>query len=217
MVVPQVARRRRSAEQDYLPGFSSKDLALNHIIDDWIDIDDIENEQILQTQYENLTIRMNIYPRPPNDDSYEYMYRYTANCAPIVKVNQVAENGIVHMIDRVLSPVTKNLMDLVRDRSDMAVLRTVLEKTNLAELLEKETKHFTLFAPNDKAFSKLTEQLRKTMKNGNECAMSKFLVNGYNIEFQTSKTFHIFRHHQKPHSRNEFLFRGCCGRCSYGG
>lgn len=173
MVVPQDARRRRSAEEDLVSGFTSKDLTLNHIVDDWIDIQDIENEQILQTQYENLTIRMNIYPRPPNDDSYQYKYRYTANCAPIVKVNQFAENGMVHVVDRVLAPVTKNLMELVRGRSDMAVLRTVLEKTNLAELLEKETKHFTLFAPNDKAFDKLTEHLRKTMKNGNECALSK--------------------------------------------
>ncbi|KAJ6635572.1 Transforming growth factor-beta-induced protein ig-h3, partial [Pseudolycoriella hygida] len=172
VVLPQVARRRRSTEGDYLSGFTSKDLALNHIVDDWIDIHDIENEQILQTQYENLTIRMNIYPRPPNDNSYEYMYRYTANCAPLVKVNEMAENGIVHMIDRVLTPVTKNLMELVRSRSDMAVLRTVLEKTNLADLLEKETKHFTLFAPNDKAFGKLNEHLRKTIKNGNECAMN---------------------------------------------
>lgn len=179
VVIPQVARRRRSAEEisterDYLSGFTSKDLALNHIVDDWLDIHDIENEQILQTQYENLTIRMNIYPRPPNDDSYEYMYRYTANCAPLVKVNQMAENGIVHMVDRVMTPVTKNLMELVRSRSDMAVLRTVLEKTNLAELLEKDTKHFTLFAPNDKAFGKLNEHLRRTMKSGNECAISKF-------------------------------------------
>ncbi len=173
MVIPQVARRRRNAERDYLSGFTAKDLALNHIVDDWIDIQDIENEQILQTQYENLTIRMNIYPRPPNDDSYPYMYRYTANCAPITKVNQMAENGVVHMVDRVLGPVTKNLMELVRSRSDMAVLRTVLEKTDLAELLEKDTKHFTLFAPNDKAFGKLSEHLRKTMKSGNECAMSK--------------------------------------------
>lgn len=174
--MPQVTRRRRSAEQDYLSGYTSKDLALNHIVEDWIDIEDIENEQILQTQYENLTIRMNIYPRPPNDQSYEYMYRYTANCAPLIKVNQMADNGIVHMTDRVLTPVTKNLMELVRGRSDMAVLRTVLEKTNLAEMLEKETKHFTLFAPNDKAFGKLNEHLRKTIKSGNECAMSKFFL-----------------------------------------
>lgn len=172
VVIPQVTRRRRDAEHDYLSSFTSKDLALNHIVDDWIDIQDIENEQILQTQYENLTIRMNIYPRPPNDDSYAYAYRYTANCAPIIKVNQIAENGIVHMVDRVLSPVTKNLMELVRSRSDMAVMRTVLEKTNLAEMLEKDTKHFTLFAPNDKAFGKLDEHLRKTMKSGNECAMN---------------------------------------------
>lgn len=166
-----ILRRRRRSNN--LSDLTNKDLILNHIIDDWINIEDIENEQILVSEYDNRTIRMNIFPAPPNDLNYEYAYRYTANCAPLIKVNQMATNGIVHIVDGVLTPVTQNLMDIIRERSDMAVLKTVLEKTDLAKLLESDAKHFTLFAPTDMAFNKLDPQLRRTIKDANGCALSK--------------------------------------------
>lgn len=150
---------------------------MNHIVPEIIDIEDVENEQLLVTSYENATIRMNIFPRPMtllgrNDDS---PYLYTANCAPILKANQEAENGIVHVIDRVLLPVTGTLMDMIRARSDMAVLQTVLEKTDLAKQLANSEKQFTLFAPTDKAFEKLDPHLRRAIKDGKGCALSRFL------------------------------------------
>lgn len=144
-----------------------------------IDIEDVENEQLLVTDYENATIRMNIFPRPmtfnsmSSDDS---PYMYTANCAPITKPNQEAENGIVHVIDRVLLPVTSTLMQLIRDRSDMAVLQTVLDKTDLAKQLANGEKQFTLFAPTDKAFEKLDPHLRRAIKDGKGCALSEFIT-----------------------------------------
>lgn len=167
-------QRRKRSPTDDLSSITNKDLVLNHIVSDWINIEDIENEQILVSEFDNRTIRMNIFPAPPNDKTYEYAYRYTANCAPLIKVNQMATNGIVHLVDGVLTPVTKSLMDVIRDRSDMAVLRTVLEKTDLSKMLESDAKHFTLFAPTDMAFNKLAPQLRRTIKDANGCALSEY-------------------------------------------
>lgn len=168
------ARNRRAVD---IAGITTKDLILNHIVPEVINIEDIENEQLLVTEYKNYTIRMNIFPRPPgksrDDDDNDYSYRYTANCAPLTKVNQEAENGIVHVIDRVLTPVTKTIMELLRERNDMAVMQTVLEKTDLAKELANADKQFTLFAPNDKAFEKLNPHLRRTIKEGKGCALSK--------------------------------------------
>ena len=163
-------RIRRSVEGDENDSFSTKDLILNQMIDDWINIRDLENEQILQTKYDNRTIRINIFPSPRNEAP-----RYTANCAPITKTNQVAENGIVHVVERVLMPVTKSLWQIIVDRSDMAVFRTVLEKTNLYEMLNKNDKHFTVFAPTDNAFGKLDTQTMRAIKDGNGCALSKYI------------------------------------------
>lgn len=171
--------RIRRAHKD-ISGINTKDIILSHIVPEWINIEDIENEQMLVTEYENSTIRLNIFPRPPfkrgntDDDDDEYAFRYTANCAPIVKPNQISENGVVHVLDRVLTPVTKSLWELVRSRSDMAVLQTVLEKTNLTKMLDNSEKTFTLFAPTDNAFEKLDPHFRRAIKDGKGCALSKY-------------------------------------------
>lgn len=172
LVVLPGSRARRQAEAS---GITTKSIIMAHIVPDLISIQDIENEQLLVTAYENTTIRMNIFPRPPGSrKSEDSPYRYTANCAPLSKVDQEAENGIVHVVDRVLMPVTKSLMELVRERSDMAVLQTVLDKTDLAKQLENTDKQFTLFAPNDKAFEKLDPNVRRTIKEGKGCALSEY-------------------------------------------
>lgn len=190
---------------------------MSHVVPEVVSIEDIENEQLLVSAYENTTIRMNIFPRPPgsrqkDDDS---PYRYTANCAPLSKVDQEAENGIVHVIDRVLMPVTKSLMELVRDRSDMAVLQTVLDKTDLAKQLENADKHFTLFAPTDKAFEKLDPHVRRTIKEGKGCALSELLkllnfqakdVNVLMLDFDEF----FCRYFEEPHFGNDILFSCCC-------
>lgn len=205
MVVLPGSRARRSSSGS---GLTSKDIVLSHIVPQIIDIEDIENEQILTTQYENSTIRMNIFPRPPlhsrNDDADDendhYNYRYTANCAPIVKVNQEAENGVVHVIERVLTPVTKNIMDLLRERSDMAVLQTVLEKTDLAKQLANVDKTYTLFAPTDSAFEKLDPPLRRSVKDGKGCALSKFKFTK-TLNCKKTNFFVLnFRYFKKSHS-----------------
>ncbi|XP_055294837.1 transforming growth factor-beta-induced protein ig-h3 [Sitodiplosis mosellana] len=170
LVVLPGSRARRQAEAS---GITTKSIIMGHIVPELIAIEDIENEQLLVTAYDNTTIRMNIFPRPPgsrkSDDS---PYRYTANCAPLSKVDQEAENGIIHVVDRVLIPVTKSLMELVRERNDMAVLQTVLDKTDLAKQLENKEKQFTLFAPTDKAFEKLDPNVRRTIKEGKGCALN---------------------------------------------
>ena len=195
---------------------------MSHIVPELISIEDIENEQLLVTAYDNTTIRMNIFPRPPgsrksDDDS---PYRYTANCAPISKYDQEAENGIVHVIDRVLMPVTKTLMELVRERSDMAVLQTVLDKTDLAKQLENKEKQFTLFAPTDKAFEKLDPNVRRTIKEGKGCALSECFYFG--VLNETKRFFHFLgrktnnffyfncRYFEESHFGHDILFGCCC-------
>lgn len=172
VVVPLEKRKQRKLPES--SSMTSKQVILSHIVEDWINIEDIQNEQLLQTAYENTTIRMNIFPRPLSMATYSNPYRYTANCAPIVKVNQMGENGIVHVISKVLTPVTKSIEELINSRSDMTTLRSILEKTDLMDYIRNE-KTITLFAPTDEAFNKLEPNIRKSLKDGNGCALSKYL------------------------------------------
>lgn len=203
------SRARRAATD----GVTTKAIVMSHIVPEVISIEDIENEQLLVTKYENTTIRMNIFPRPPGRRSDgDSAYLYTANCAPISKADQEAENGIVHVIDRVLMPVTKSLMDLIREREDMAVLQTVLDKTDLAKQLENADKQFTLFAPTDKAFEKLDPSVRRSIKEGKGCAMSKYFSKLFSQNRFLILSFSPRRYPEKSHPRHDLLFRCCCGR-----
>lgn len=167
---------------DKKSNISTKSIIMNHIVPDMVSV---ENEQLLVTKSENRTIRMNIFRRPPpvslqppSSSFAEYderLHIYTANCVPISKFYQQAQNGIVHVVDRVLMPVSKSLMEMIRERADMAVLRTILEKTDLAEQLENSNKTYTLFAPTDKAFEKLDPKVQRSIREGKGCALSELI------------------------------------------
>lgn len=184
-VTPIQTNRREKDGSNAIP---MKDVLLNHLVKGIIDIEDVDNEQILNSEYDNLTIRMNVFPkiranRREDDDGYRYLY--TANCVPITKPNKFAQNGIVHKVQRVLTPVRQNIMEIIRSRDDMTILRTVLEKTKLDKVLGGTTdededsktpvaKQFSIFAPTDSAFEKLDPQLKRKIKEGASCAESKF-------------------------------------------
>lgn len=166
-----LARNRRAATKD-VSGITTKDLAMGHMVKGLVQIDEIENEQTLTTEFENATIRMNIFPKPPGDYSSGGRFQYTANCVPVTST-KLASNGIVHTVQSVLVPVTQTLMEIVEQRSDLVVFRTILEKTDLAAQLADQEQTFTVFAPNDNAFSKLEPNIRRIVKDGNACTLSK--------------------------------------------
>ncbi|XP_055602882.1 periostin isoform X2 [Uranotaenia lowii] len=164
----------RAKRQLDMPSMTARDLILAHAVNGSYHIEDVSNEQLLKTELADSNIRINIFPRAPSDRTSDHPYRYTANCAPLVKLNRVSEKGIVHVADRVLMPVRSNIMEIVRSRDDMTVMRTILEKTGLDKMLEEagDDKHYTLFAPNDDAFLKLDKDIRRKLKAGNGCAMN---------------------------------------------
>lgn len=184
LAVAPIQRNRREEEANNL---TMKEVLLNHIVKGLIDIEDVDNEQIFNSEYDNLTIRMNVFPkiRANRQDDDGYRYLYTANCVPITKPNKFAQNGIVQMVQKVLTPVRQNVMEIIRSRNDMTILRTVLEKTKMDKILDGSSeeddesktpaaKQFSIFAPTDSAFEKLDPQLKRKLKEGAACAESMF-------------------------------------------
>ena len=45
------------------------------------------------------------------------------NCIPVLKSNIAASNGLVHIIDGVLSPIQRNLKELMATRQDLSMFR----------------------------------------------------------------------------------------------
>ncbi|XP_016035044.2 periostin isoform X2 [Drosophila simulans] len=132
-----------------------------------VQLEDVPNEKLLQTELPDQKIRINSYQLPAALGLEPF--RFAANCVPIEKHDKLSEQALVHTLGGVLKPLTKNLMDIIRERADMSIMRTVLEKTNLSAMLEDD-KPVTIFVPTDAAFDKLEPHLRRALKEGRGCA-----------------------------------------------
>lgn len=71
--------------------------------------------QVLYSDNANSSVRVNVYPAPGER-------LMTANCARITSINNYATNGIVHVVDRMIRPVTKTLAELLAQDNQFSVL-----------------------------------------------------------------------------------------------
>ncbi|XP_017346349.1 periostin, osteoblast specific factor b isoform X1 [Ictalurus punctatus] len=120
---------------------------------------DLKNGLTVKSMYNDLTLFINHYPNGV----------VTVNCARIIHGNQVATNGVVHVIDRVITAVSNTIQDVLEVEDDLSSLNTVASNAGLLEKLGKPG-HFTLFAPTNDAFSKLDNEVMDRLM-GNKGAL----------------------------------------------
>jgi transforming growth factor-beta-induced protein len=88
------------------------------------------------------------------------------NRAKVTRANVPAENGVIHVIDKVLLPpaetaVVNNLADVLALDGRFSILLTALRVTGLDDAVSGDGP-FTVFAPTDEAFADLLGQLNVT-------------------------------------------------------
>ncbi|KAJ8256438.1 hypothetical protein COCON_G00185900 [Conger conger] len=98
-----------------------------------------------------------------NNDLGLYINHYpngivTVNCARIIHGNQVATNGVVHVVDRVITAAGNTIRDVLEVDDDLSSLMAVAENSGLLGKLG-EPGQFTLFAPTNKAFDELDSEV----------------------------------------------------------
>ncbi|MEQ2212485.1 hypothetical protein XENOCAPTIV_000325, partial [Xenoophorus captivus] len=81
----------------------------------------------------------------------------TVNCARLIKPDQHATNGIVHVIDRVITAVSNNMQSIIDIDDDLETLRAAFAAAGLSTLLESEGQ-YTIFAPTNDAFAKIPRE-----------------------------------------------------------
>lgn len=81
----------------------------------------------------------------------------TVNCARLIKPDQHATNGIVHVVDRVITAVSNNVQTIIEVDDDLETLRTAIAAAGLTAMLETEG-HYTVFAPTNEAFEKIPQE-----------------------------------------------------------
>jgi transforming growth factor-beta-induced protein len=78
------------------------------------------------------------------------------NQSNIVATDIAATNGVIHVIDQVLIPADRNLIEVLEKQGKFKTLLAALSATGLEEVVAN-AKDFTIFAPNDDAFGLLPD------------------------------------------------------------
>ncbi|XP_062975065.1 periostin isoform X2 [Elgaria multicarinata webbii] len=116
----------------------------NHMVNKRMLTKDLRNGMSLVSMYNDQKLHINHYPNGV----------VTVNCARIIHGNQIATNGVVHVIDRVLTPVGNTIRDFIEAEDDLSSLGAAAVASGVMETLGKPG-HYTVFAPTNEAFEKL--------------------------------------------------------------
>ncbi|KAK2904589.1 transforming growth factor-beta-induced protein ig-h3 [Channa argus] len=81
----------------------------------------------------------------------------TVNCARLIKPDQHATNGIVHVVDRVITAISNNVQSIIEIDENLETLRTAIAAAGLTTILESEGQ-YTVFAPTNEAFEKIPQE-----------------------------------------------------------
>ena len=83
----------------------------------------------------------------------------SGDTSKIIKTDVLATNGVIHLIDDVLLPTDKSIVDLTVATEDLSILKEAVVASGLADALADEDADLTVFAPNNAAFAKLLAEL----------------------------------------------------------
>ncbi len=82
--------------------------------------------------------------------------------AKVIATDVMASNGVIHVIDSVVMPSSKSIVQTALDAGQFKTLAMLLEKASLVGALEGEGP-FTVFAPTDEAFAKIPKETLESL------------------------------------------------------
>jgi len=120
-----------------------KQMVLYHVVPGSVFSKDLQND-ITVNSVEGFPIRINIYNKT-----------VTINGAVVEKADIEADNGVIHIVDGLVSPVpTANIAQLVSTDPRFSTLLAAVSAAGLADTLAGKGP-FTVFAPTNDAFAKI--------------------------------------------------------------
>lgn len=118
-----------------------------------------DNQKVLTLDRQNL-LRLKVYRKAIGIES-----------AIVKKPDIEGENGILHIVDRVLSQPSTSILEVVETKGDFSMFADAIHRVrrddpNFMSMESKTDTSFTLFAPINKAFHKMQkDKLRSLMRN----------------------------------------------------
>ncbi|XP_066438683.1 periostin isoform X2 [Eleutherodactylus coqui] len=135
-----------------------------HMLDKRMLTKDLKNGMTVTSMFNDQPLQINHYTNGI----------VTVNCARIIHGNQIATNGVVHVLDRVVTAVGNTIEDFVDSEDDLSTFKTAAIAAEVMEKLGKPG-HYTLFAPTDEAFKKLPRDVIERIMSDKKSAAA--LVN----------------------------------------
>ncbi|XP_027704838.1 transforming growth factor-beta-induced protein ig-h3 [Vombatus ursinus] len=124
-----------------------------HMVDRRVLTDELKHGTTLTSMYQNSDIHIHHYPNGI----------VTVNCARLLKADHHATNGVVHLIDKVISTTTNSIQQFIEIEDTFETLRAAVAASGLNTLLESDGQ-FTFLAPTNEAFKKIdTETLNRIL------------------------------------------------------
>jgi len=164
------------------------DLLKYHVISGKVMSSDISNEMVAGTVAGD-NVRLNIY---------SHNHIVTINGQKISTADVQCDNGVIHFIDGVIMPATKNIVQVISEDPELSTLLSVVTAAGIAD--EFRVDPLTVFAPTNAAFAavdkddlaKLTgdkQRLKETLEYHG--VPHTLFANGlYNREFEKSVDSH---------------------------
>ncbi|XP_038596358.1 transforming growth factor-beta-induced protein ig-h3 [Tachyglossus aculeatus] len=118
-----------------------------HMVDRRVLTDELKHGTTLSSMYQNADIQIHHYPNGI----------VTVNCARLLKADHHATNGVVHLIDKVISTTTNSIQHIIEIEDTFETLRAAVAASGLNTLLEGDGQ-FTLLAPTNEAFEKIPKE-----------------------------------------------------------
>uniref|UniRef100_A0A669BP14 Periostin n=1 Tax=Oreochromis niloticus TaxID=8128 RepID=A0A669BP14_ORENI len=135
-----------------------------HMVNHRVLTKDMKNGMTVSSMYNEEGLHFNHYPNGV----------VTVNCARILHANQLATNGVVHVIDRVIKAVGNTIKDHLEFNEDLSSFSAMALASDVMDKLG-EPGQYTLFAPTNDAFDKMNpDYLENIMEDP---AVVKALVN----------------------------------------
>ncbi|KAJ8015067.1 hypothetical protein DPEC_G00022280 [Dallia pectoralis] len=119
-----------------------------HMVNRRLTSEELKHGSSFPSMYQDFNVHIHHYPNGI----------VTVNCARLVKTDQHATNGIVHVVDRVITAISNNIHSFIDTDDSLDTLRTAVAAAGLTAMLESDG-HYTLFAPTNEAFDKIPKQM----------------------------------------------------------
>uniref|UniRef100_A0A4D5RA34 Transforming growth factor-beta-induced protein ig-h3 n=1 Tax=Scolopendra viridis TaxID=118503 RepID=A0A4D5RA34_SCOVI len=131
-------------------------ILLYHLVNKRIHSKDFHSDLLVDSRHPGHQIRLNKYSSG----------MMTANCVPVMRKDQEANNGYVHLIENVLTPQSpKNVYQSLSNDGRFEELSRMLSDTKISDQLQQNNGFYTIFAPSDEEFTNVPRSKRQQIRN----------------------------------------------------